>query len=100
MNLLSGQTVFLTAEVMEPLRYIAVDREDLRKLLFDDSSLSELLLPAFVERREFLQKREGIGFEILGPADSHETRDLVEFARRMRLPFTWVTRTKASRRRR
>ncbi len=91
MNLLSGQTVFLTAEVMEPLRYIAVDREDLRKLLFDDSSLSELLLPAFVERREFLQKREGIGFEILGPADSHETRDLVEFARRMRLPFTWVT---------
>jgi thioredoxin reductase (NADPH) len=91
MNLLSGQTVFLTAEVMEPLRYIAVDREELRKLLFDDSSLSELLLPAFVERREFLQKREGIGFEILGPADSHETRDLVEFARRMRLPFTWVT---------
>ncbi len=91
MNLLSGQTVFLTAEVIEPLRYIAVDREDLRKLLFDDSSLSELLLPAFVERREFLQKREGIGFEILGPADSHETRDLVEFARRMRLPFTWVT---------
>ena len=91
MNLLSGQTVFLTAEVMEPLRYIAVDREDLRKLLFDDSSLSELLLPTFVERREFLQKREGIGFEILGPADSHETRDLVEFARRMRLPFTWVT---------
>ena len=91
MNLLSGQTVFLTAEVVEPLRYIAVDREDLRKLLFDDSSLSELLLPAFVERREFLQKREGIGFEILGPADSHETRDLVEFARRMRLPFTWVT---------
>jgi thioredoxin reductase (NADPH) len=91
MNLLSGQTVFLTAEVMEPLRYIAVDREDLRKLLFDDGSLSELLLPAFVERREFLQKREGIGFEILGPADSHPTRELVEFARRMRLPFTWVT---------
>ena len=91
MNLLSGQTVFLTAEVTEPLRYIAVDREELRKLLFDDSSLSELLLPAFVERREFLQTREGIGFEIIGPADSHETRDLVEFARRMRLPFTWVT---------
>src|SRR3954447_1570378 len=28
MNLLSGQTVFLTAEVTEPLHYIAVDRED------------------------------------------------------------------------
>src|SRR4249919_980096 len=34
MNLLSGQTVFLTAVVTEPLRYIAVDREALRRLLF------------------------------------------------------------------
>ena len=27
MNLLSGQTVFLTAVVTEPMRYIAVERE-------------------------------------------------------------------------
>ena len=53
MNLLSGQTVFLTAEVTKPLRYLAVDREVLRKLLFEDPALSELLLPAFVERREY-----------------------------------------------
>ena len=74
MNLLSGQTVFLTAVVTEPMRYIAVDREVLRKLLFEDGSLSDLLLSAFVERRELLQQREGIGIEILGPRDSHETR--------------------------
>src|SRR3981081_1892736 len=34
LNLLSGQTVFLTAVVTEPRRYIAVDREKLRRLLF------------------------------------------------------------------
>ena len=39
MNLLSGQTVFLTAVVTEPMRYIAVDREALRQLLFEDGSL-------------------------------------------------------------
>ena len=33
MNLLSGQTVFLTAVVTEPMRYIAVEREALRRLL-------------------------------------------------------------------
>ena len=33
MNLLSGQTVFLTAVVTEPTRYVAVDREALRQLL-------------------------------------------------------------------
>src|SRR5262245_61224912 len=91
MNLLTGQTVFLTAEATEPLRYIAVDREDLRKLLFDDSSLSELLLPAFIERREMLQTREGTGIQIIGPADSPRTRQLVDFARRQRLPFDWNT---------
>jgi thioredoxin reductase (NADPH) len=89
MNLLSGQTVFLTAVVTEPMRYIAVDREDLRQLLFDDSSLSELLLSAFIERRELLQQLHGIGIEIVGPRDSHQTRETVEFAKRQRLPYVW-----------
>jgi thioredoxin reductase (NADPH) len=87
MNVLSGQTVFLTAVVTEPMRYIAVDREVLRRLLFEDGSLSDLLLSAFVERRELLQQGEGIGIEIVGPRESAETRRLVEFARRLRLPM-------------
>lgn len=90
MNLLSGQTVFLTAIVTKPMRYIAVDREVLRRLLFEDGSLSDLLLSAFVERRELLQQLEGIGIEIVGPRESGETRRLVEFARRMRLPYSWL----------
>jgi thioredoxin reductase (NADPH) len=90
MNLLSGQTVFLTALVVEPMRYVAVDREDLRRLLFEDGSLSDLLLSAFVERREALQQQQGIGLEIVGPRESTETRRLLEFARRLRLPYTWL----------
>jgi thioredoxin reductase (NADPH) len=88
MNLLSGQTVFLTAVVTEPLRYIAVERDTLRKLLFDDSSLSDLLLTAFIERRESLQRRQGVGLEILGPHESAHTRALAQFANRQRLPYT------------
>jgi thioredoxin reductase (NADPH) len=90
MNLLSGQTVFLTAVVVEPLRYIAVDREVLRQLLFDDSGLSDLLLSAFIERRELLQQQDGVGIEIVGPRDSAETRALVDFARRQKLPHFWI----------
>jgi thioredoxin reductase (NADPH) len=89
MNLLSGQTVFLTAVVTEPMRYIAVDREELRRLLFDDSSLSDLLLSAFVERRELLQRQDGIGIEVLGPRDSEQTRLLVEYVGRLRIPYSW-----------
>jgi thioredoxin reductase (NADPH) len=90
MNLLSGQTVFLTAVATQPMRYIAVDREELRRLLFEDGSLSDLLLSAFVQRRELLEQRQGIGVEIVGPRDSEETRRLLEFTRRMRLPNSWL----------
>ncbi len=90
MNLLSGQTVFLTAVVTAPLRYIAVEREELRRLLFEDGSLSDLLLPAFVQRRELLQREHGIGIEILGPRDSPATRRLIDYARRIRTPYSWL----------
>ena len=90
MNLLSGQTVFLTAVVTEPMRYIAVDREALRQLLFEDGSLSDLLLSAFIERRELLQKRQGIGVEIIAPRGSSELRGLIDFAKRQRLPYSWA----------
>jgi thioredoxin reductase (NADPH) len=90
MNLLSGQTVFLTAVVTAPLRYIAVEREVLRRLLFEDGSLSDLLLSAFIERRERLQEQQGIGIEIVGPRDSSATMQLLDFVRRQKLPHTWI----------
>jgi thioredoxin reductase (NADPH) len=89
MNLLSGQTVFVTAIVVEPLRYISVDRDALRPLLFEDGPLSDLLLSTFISRREALQTVHGIGLEIVGPHSSEETLRMVEFARGNRLPFTW-----------
>jgi thioredoxin reductase (NADPH) len=89
MNLLSGQTVFLTAVVTKPLRYVAVDRDELRPLLFEDGPLSDLLLSTFIARREALQQVQGIGLEVVGPRSSEATMGMVEFARSNRLPFTW-----------
>jgi len=89
LNLLSGQTVFVTAVVTKPLRYIAVDRDALRGLLFDDGPLSDLVLSTFIARREALQTVEGIGLEIVGPRTSAETMQMLDFARANRLPFSW-----------
>src|SRR3954452_24620660 len=88
-NLLSGQTVYLSAVVTERLRYIAVEREELRDLLFEDGPLSDLLLSTFIARREALQSLAGVGLEIVGPHSSAATRQLVDFVRRNRLPFVW-----------
>jgi thioredoxin reductase (NADPH) len=89
LNLLTGQTVFVTAVVTKPLRYVAVDRETLRTLLFEDGPLSDLVLATFMERREALQQVDGIGLEIVGPHSSEATMRMLEFARSYRLPYTW-----------
>ncbi|HZQ82025.1 MAG TPA: FAD-dependent oxidoreductase [Gaiellaceae bacterium] len=89
LNLLSGQTVFVTALVTKRLRYIAVERDVLRSLLFEDGPLSDLLLSTFIERREALQRVHGIGLEIIGPRGSEQTMRMVEFARANRLPYSW-----------
>ena len=64
------------------MRYIAVDRDDLRPLLFDDAALADLLLNTFIRRREILQERE-VGLEIIGPHSSerHPSPDRVRAPR-------------------
>jgi thioredoxin reductase (NADPH) len=89
LNLLSGQTVFVNALVIEPLRYIAVERAALRSLLNEDGPLSDLVLSTFISRREALQSVEGIGLEIVGPHSSEPTMRILDFARANRLPYTW-----------
>jgi thioredoxin reductase (NADPH) len=89
LNLLSGQTVFVSALVTAPLRYIAVERAALRSLLNENGPLSDLLLSTFISRREALQGVQGIGLEIVGPRGSEPTMRLLDFARANRLPYTW-----------
>jgi thioredoxin reductase (NADPH) len=89
LNLLSGQTVFVNALVIEPLRYIAVERSALLSLLNEDGPLSDLVLSTFISRREALQSAQGIGMEIVGPHGSEPTMRMLDFARANRLPYTW-----------
>src|SRR5579862_9683529 len=89
LNLLTGQTVFVSARVTKPLRYIAVERGALRSLLNEDGPLSDLLLSTFMTRREALQSVHGVGLEIVGPHASDETMRMLEFARANRLPYSW-----------
>src|SRR4051812_20840610 len=86
-TLLSGQTVFLTAVVVEPMRYIAVEREVFRSLLFEDAPFADLVLSTFIARREALQGVSGVGMEIIGPHQSKATMELLDWARASRLPF-------------
>jgi len=90
LNLMSGQTVFLRAVATEPMRYLAVERDAFRTLLVEDSALSDMILPTFIRRREALQQQPGVGVEIVGDRSDADTRRIVDFARRQRLPYSLV----------
>src|SRR5207248_10053474 len=79
LTLLSGQTVFLTAVVTKPLRYIAVDRDALRTLLFDDAPLSDLVLSTSIARRVALQPVAGPSRDTFASRTSSEARRLRGF---------------------
>ncbi len=86
---MTGQSVYIDGVVTETMRYIAVEREDVRSLMTEDGSLADVLLHTFMRRRELLQERDGVGFEIIGPRSSASTRRLIDYARRGRLPHVW-----------
>jgi thioredoxin reductase (NADPH) len=81
--------VYVTAIVRRATRYIAVDREHLRRLLFDDDQLSELITSAFVRRRDALQAWDGLGVQVIGPRSSRATRELVDYLRSNRIALAW-----------
>lgn len=71
------------------MRYIAVEREELREILKDDDVLADVLLSAFNARRDARQTRQRVGVEIIGPRSLPRTRETVAFVRGMRIPYTW-----------
>jgi thioredoxin reductase (NADPH) len=89
LNLMTGQTVYVDGVATKPMRYIAVEREEIRSLLAEDGALADVLLHTFMRRREILQQHEGVGLEVIGPRSSASTRSLIDYARRGRLPHIW-----------
>jgi thioredoxin reductase (NADPH) len=89
LSLLTGQAAFFTAVVREPGEVLVVPVERLRELVSQDRALGDLILRAYLLRREMLIGL-GAGFRIVGSRHSPDARRLREFAARNRLPHRWI----------
>jgi thioredoxin reductase (NADPH) len=90
LNLLTGQTVYLTARVSEPGTMYRVPPDAFRRLMAEDPELSDLLLRAFLARREFLRESAAArSIEIVGSGLSAGALALRTYAARQRLPHLW-----------
>jgi thioredoxin reductase (NADPH) len=89
LSLLTGQPAFYTTVVREAGEVVQAAPETLRRLVGEDPALGDLVLRAFLLRRELLSGL-GAGLKIVGSRYLPDTRRLCEFAARNRLPFRWI----------
>jgi thioredoxin reductase (NADPH) len=88
--LLTGEREFTTAEVAEPGSVLAVPPDRLQALISRDQAIGRFILHTALARRQ-LATSHGAGLRIIGPRESAETRRIVEFATRNRIPHIWLS---------
>jgi thioredoxin reductase (NADPH) len=88
-GLLTGQRAFLTAVASETGRVLRVPVEQVRVLMAQELSLSELILRAFLLRHSILTGL-GSGLTLIGSRFDGRTRRLLEVMARNRLVSRWL----------
>jgi thioredoxin reductase (NADPH) len=89
LGLLTGQAAFFTAVVHQSGSVLAVPVEELRTLTTRDNTLGDLILRAYLMRREILIGL-GAGLRIVGSRYSPEARALRDLCARNRIPHRWI----------
>ncbi len=89
LNLLTGQAVFLTAVATRDGEVVEISPPALRRLLEHEPTLSDILLRALLLRRAILLG-SSVGPRVLGSRFSADTRRLLEFLARARVPSSWL----------
>lgn len=89
LGLLEGQPSFVTTVVAQPGEVVQLSADRLSELVRGDSVLGDLVLRAYLMRRAVLIGR-GSGLQIVGSCFSPDTKRLLEFAARNRIPHRLV----------
>ena len=91
LSMLTEQRVYLTAVVVEPSRLLVVPRADMRRVFAAEPELSDIVLRAFMARRESLQVGEGArSLQLVGSRFSPRTTALRGFLVRAEVPHHFV----------
>ncbi|MET0974488.1 MAG: FAD-dependent oxidoreductase [Leifsonia sp.] len=84
-GLLEGQPSFATIVAVERGRVLEVPLEDLKRLVTNDPSIGDVILRAYLIRRS-MAIGYGTGLRVIGSRFSPDTRRLLDFAARNRVP--------------
>ena len=89
LNLLTGQALYLSFVVRKRGTVLAIPRAQLKQVVTEDPTLSDVILKTFLARRS-IGMRAGVGLRIIGSRHSSEATRLREYATRNRLVHGWI----------
>jgi thioredoxin reductase (NADPH) len=91
LNLLTGQTAYLSARVTEAGTIHRLGRDQFHRLMAEHADVSDVLLRAFLTRRDALRQSSAAHLlEIVGHGASAAALGLRTYAARQRLPHLWL----------
>ena len=89
--MLTGQASYWPARVTKDGQVRHVPRDRFRRFMAEDAELSDIILEAFIARRQILLTGDGArSIELIGSAQSAEGLALRNWAARQILPHTWI----------
>jgi thioredoxin reductase (NADPH) len=89
MNILSNEGAYVTATATVPSRVLRVPLNQLRAVIAEDITLSEIVIRAFLLRHSLLL-RLGTGPKVIGSRFKEATRDILDLLARNRTGVTWI----------
>ena len=89
-DMLTGHRPFFQATASEDGRALKLGGEALREIIRAHSSLGDLLLNAFIRRRDLLLASDFAGVRVIGSRHSQDTFRIRDFLSRNHVPFTWL----------
>ena len=91
LNLLTGQTVYLVARVVEAGTIQRIAPAQFRRLMAEDPGISDVMIRTFLARRDLLRESSAAHLiEIIGHEASAGSLALRTYAARQRLPHVWL----------
>ncbi len=89
-SMINGQPAIVSAICNGPTDVIEIKGDDLRRVVAEQSDLGDIILRAFLMRREMIKDRGYRGSRLIGSRWSRDTFRLRDFLARNQAVFTWT----------
>jgi len=89
-DILTGRPAVVSGVARTPCEVYEIAAADLRRILNDMPRLSDVLLRAFLMRRQLLEESGFAVVRVVGSRYDRDTHRIREFLARNKVPFTWI----------